>query len=340
MRNNKHLFGSLLLMVFSLMFAGLVCEGVLRMLGYKGAPGSLITNIRLVDDHVLNWRYIPNSVVQTGNIVNRYNSAGYRDVDHVIRRSERVKRIIVLGDSVTEGSGVQWQDIFAVRLQNALGSQYELFNLAMSGLNTPQEVHLLEREGIAYQPDLVVLNFVLNDCDFYSAIDPEQRWAKEKDSKIGMLNFPINPEFKRFLKSSAFVYFVKERMENLIGKALGREEVNYFVSLWDNPENRLKVLAGLDKLERLKRDSNFRVVVMIWPLIMDFDKYEFTAIHSWILSETEKRGFFAIDLLPYFSKLHFRDLQVTAEDNVHPNASGHHIAADAFIEWFRRESIL
>jgi hypothetical protein len=50
------------------------------------------------------------------------------------------------------------------------------------------------------------------------------------------------------LKSSALLYFLKERLENAKARLLGREEADYFASLWCKAENRAKVVSGFDKL--------------------------------------------------------------------------------------------
>jgi hypothetical protein len=76
---------------------------------------------------------------------------------------------------------------------------------------------------------------------------------------------------------------------------------------------------------------------MIWPLITDFERYTFSAIHDWVSHEAIRRGFSSIDLLPTFSQRKYRDLQVAPEDNVHPNDLGHRLAAERFLSWFRSE---
>jgi hypothetical protein len=143
-----------------------------------------------------------------------------------------------------------------------------VINIAASGLNTPQEVHLLEREGLLYKPDLVVLNFILNDCDFYSTFKGAQRYQAEKDSKIGILNLPINPRLKRLFKSSALIYFVKERVEDLKGRLQGIEETDYFTTIWGKDENLQRIVSGFDELARLGKEAPFDVLVIIWPLII------------------------------------------------------------------------
>lgn len=325
---------SVLLLLVSLSITGLALEGILRSLGHRGVPLSSISNIYPVDDPVLNWRYVPNSVVSEGKIDYRYNWVGFRDVDHSVQKPSGIKRIIILGDSVTEGYGVEWKDVFANILQSRLGAQQEVIVVAAGGLNTPQEVHLLKQEGLLYEPDLVVMNFVLNDADFFTSFDAAQRYKAEKDSQIGLLNLPISPVVKRALKSSALVYFVKERVENFTGRLLGTVETDYYTRLWAKDESRQRVMTGFNGLAGLQRDHGFQVLVIIWPVIMDYQRYGFGSIHERVAQWATTKGFAVIDLLPQFSKIPYRELQVTAEDNIHPNSLGHKVGAETFLTWY------
>ena len=316
------------LLVASFMVFGILGEFALRVSGYKGAPESIISNVRLVDDKILNWRYAPNSIVHSGNVSYQYNEEGFRDIRHVYNSTRHIRRIVIVGDSVSEGAGVPWESVFAPQLQARLGDEYEVINWSMSGLNTPQEVHLLEKPGLAYRPDIVILNFVLNDADFYTEYFAAKRFVEQKDSAIGLLGVSVSPKVKQLLKSSAFIYFIKQRMENLIGRITGRSEVNYYSALWGKDENRHKVMDGFAKIADLSKTHGFRPFIVIWPLLTDYGTYQFLYVHEWVAEQAHKNGLEVIDLLKSFTQMPFRSLQVTAEDNVHPNAIGHRIAAE------------
>ena len=326
---------SLLLLAVSLCLAFSSGEVALRLLGHHGAPGSSISNIYPVDDPILDWRHVPNSEVNVGRVVYRYNRAGFRDVDHALEKPPGIRRIVVLGDSVSEGYGVEWKHVFAHVLQAQLGDGVEVINLAAGGLNTRQELHLLEREGLVYQPDLVIVNFVLNDADFDSTREGAERYLAEKNSQIGILGLPISPGLKQLFKSSALIYFVKERVELLKGRLVDGDAPDYFSHLWAKEENREKVRTAFRKLAALQAERRFEVVVIIWPLMTDFSRYGFGFVHDWVRREAATAGFPVVDLLGNFSRMRYRDLQVTAEDNVHPNAVGHRLAVEAFLAWHR-----
>jgi lysophospholipase L1-like esterase len=324
-------WGAALLCVASLAVSLVATEVVLRVLGHHGAPGSVISNIYVVGDPILDWRYVPNSERREGRVEYRYNAAGFRDRDHAIEKPPGTFRLVVIGDSVAEGFGVEWPGVFASLLQSRLGPRCEVINVAASGLNTPQEVHLLEQVGLRYGPDVVIVNFVLNDVDFYTQFAAAKRFEERKDAEIGTLGLRIDPRLKRLLKSSAVIYFVKERVENLQGRLFGREQLDHYSRIWSSAENREKVRQGFARLAELRKEGRLDIVVVIWPLLADYTRYPFRWIHEWVGREAAAAKLPVIDLLETFSRVPYRELQVTAEDNVHPNAVGHRLAVDAFL---------
>jgi lysophospholipase L1-like esterase len=221
-------------------------------------------------------------------------------------------------------------------LQSRLGERYEVINIAAGGLNTPQEVHLLERVGARYGPDLVVLNFVLNDVDFYTRFHAAQRAGERGESRIALFNVSVPPAVKRFLKSSALIYLVNDRVQTLNETMFGTKGAgDYYDRIWASEVNRRKVTDGFAKLAELRKQGGFRVLVVVWPLITDYPSYRFGWIHDWVAGAATSSGFDVIDLLPQFSGVPYRTLQVSAEDTVHPNALGHRLGAEAFLAWYR-----
>src|SRR6478609_11526720 len=118
--DKKSLFVNSALLITSLLTAMGLTEVGLRLLGYAGAPQSIMGNIRMVDDSVLNWRFIPNSVVRDGSLAYRYNDSGFRDINHSVAKPADITRVLVIGDSVTEGSGVGQDQIFTHYVQDSL----------------------------------------------------------------------------------------------------------------------------------------------------------------------------------------------------------------------------
>ncbi len=151
---------------------GLACvagEVLLRMLGYHGVRGTRIQHIRFVDDPVVDYRNVPGTSWIYNNLRYGISQHGWRDYDYSYDKPAGSFRIVVLGDSVTNGHGVNLSDIYAKQLEKKLSESggravhYQVILLSIGALNTEQEVHLLELEGLKYDPDLVLVGYVLND---------------------------------------------------------------------------------------------------------------------------------------------------------------------------------
>ena len=77
-------------------------------------------------------------------------------------KTDGVRRIIALGDSVTFGLGVQSSDTWPAVLESSI-DKVEVFNLAMCGWDVEQSVSLATGELESWQPDLVVWGNFPND---------------------------------------------------------------------------------------------------------------------------------------------------------------------------------
>jgi hypothetical protein len=95
------------------------------------------------------------------------NAQGYRDTrDWQHARTPGVGRVLVLGDSHTEGFECRQDHTYAAILEKrlrALGEPTEVFNCGVSGFGTAEELAFLENEGLKYQPDAVVVGWFEND---------------------------------------------------------------------------------------------------------------------------------------------------------------------------------
>ncbi|HEV8238167.1 MAG TPA: SGNH/GDSL hydrolase family protein [Thermoanaerobaculia bacterium] len=100
-----------------------------------------------------------------GTVVYRFNRAGYRDRDHVADSGRR--SVVLLGDSVTFGLGAPQDAIYAAVLQHQLdawrGPRHEVVNLAIFAYDSGHELQTLREEGLAYRPQVVVVQFFMND---------------------------------------------------------------------------------------------------------------------------------------------------------------------------------
>ena len=91
-------------------------------------------------------------------VYTRINSHGLRDRDVPYERQGKF-RILVLGDSFTEGLQVEQEETFERGLERRLGDGVEVLNAGVSGYGTDNELLYFTREGWKYHADLVLLVF-------------------------------------------------------------------------------------------------------------------------------------------------------------------------------------
>lgn len=105
------------------------------------------------------------SVLEEGGIVYRVNADGMRGPRYDRTRVAGRRRIAVLGDSVSFGIGVPEDDVYTSQLETALGDGTEVLNFGVGGYNAYNERGLLESRVLAYRPDLVLVQFCINDLN-------------------------------------------------------------------------------------------------------------------------------------------------------------------------------
>ncbi|MFH1202562.1 MAG: SGNH/GDSL hydrolase family protein [Candidatus Omnitrophota bacterium] len=123
---------------------------------------------------IYGWAPPPRSRIQfinpdTDEIINFYtNSQGWKDVEHSFEKPEGVVRILFLGDSITWGF-VAIDDLYTRKVEllfKRLGfDNIEVITIGVGGWSTDQALEALSREGIKYQPDIVIYQFCANDIE-------------------------------------------------------------------------------------------------------------------------------------------------------------------------------
>ncbi|TAN51583.1 MAG: SGNH/GDSL hydrolase family protein, partial [Rhodospirillales bacterium] len=94
------------------------------------------------------------------------NNHGWRDRNRSFDKPSGVFRILVLGDSNTFGAIVPAEKVYTTQLEDKLraeGFAVEIVNMSYGGWSTDQELEAFINEGRKYQPDLVVVQFTVND---------------------------------------------------------------------------------------------------------------------------------------------------------------------------------
>lgn len=181
----RHIYqarGGLIISVVSLLLSIGALELAIRMvdplgISYYELAGDY-TRDKLADEQLV-FRHKPSWETRYGNVRVTYNERGLRDRP-VLPKAAGEYRILALGDSVTFGWGVNQDKTFSARLETLLEERLHrpvrVINSGVGGYNTVQEMTYFKQEGIALQPDLVMLTYVQNDIEVNKG--PFDPWAQ------------------------------------------------------------------------------------------------------------------------------------------------------------------
>jgi lysophospholipase L1-like esterase len=117
------------------------------------------------DPRIGRWHKRNFSHAYAGRIVT-INKRGLRDKELPYENRENKYRIIVLGDSVSWGLGVNDGETFSDFMERGL-IKTDVINMGVNGFSTGEELLLLKYEGLRYKPNIVILFFYIDNdvCD-------------------------------------------------------------------------------------------------------------------------------------------------------------------------------
>jgi hypothetical protein len=154
---------------FALLFWTAFFEVALRVVFRRSLDFSLemwkyaVALKRPVADPNLGFVHAPNTSAFLMGVDVRINSQGLRDREYSLAKPEGVYRVLMLGDSTTLGWGVKAEETAAKILERQLGSQFEVINAGVGNYGTVQESTYYKTRGRLFHPDLVILQYFIND---------------------------------------------------------------------------------------------------------------------------------------------------------------------------------
>jgi len=242
----------------------------------------------------------------------------------------REDKILVLGDSFTMGQGVRYEDTCARRLEKLLaeeGVPTTICNSSCAAYDLEQicESYLLYSAKRHYP--LVIYGLVLNDF----GLPGRDRIIGSDyiDSDNG--GFQYNPWRRHF----ASINFVLHCVD---GIRLDRMTKNAYLQAFRGKNARIKfdLLRGLDR--KMQSDDS-ELVIVLFPLLHDFDDYPFQEINDKIHGFCQENDVLLLDLLPAFSRHTAESLWVHPTD-YHPNEIAHQIAAKEIHSFLQNHGLL
>jgi lysophospholipase L1-like esterase len=316
----ERLFGKrrelLLLLVSTIVGGALAMEVAVRAFDLFGA--SLYREIGrymrdLEPDPVVGYRHRPGLRATYEGASVEINDLGLRERPLAPKSPERW-RVLLLGDSVTFGWGVEAGSTFGRRLEAdlsaRLGRAVETVNAGVCGYNTSQELGSLRAHAEAVAPDAVVLLYVDNDIN---PAEPLPAAAEERDALGGGGGA---------LRSL------------LLRTWLGRIGVHLLTA--QGPETgpgRVESMAALAAIAAECRARSRSFVVFGYRL----ERSPRTdGLFAEVAGVARREGFAFHDVLPWFEAVHPREVTNSFLDS-HPNPRGHAMLARGMAEDLARD---
>ena len=260
----------------------------------------------------------------------RYNDLRFRD-SPVAPALPGVRRIVIFGDSFTEGQGVKVEETMAAVLGRLLEEEapgrYEVRNCGRRGLDLPELFGGFEA-AMAYEPDLVVYALVLND-----AVQPPEFSARQSyvdDWILDRERLPDEDEPPPGSLRPRVLDFVVDRVG---AWRVGRETTRWYLDMWGegNPEGWARTQELVREMDRRLNRRAARFLVAPWPLFVGLETgYPFHPVHETLRRFCMGSGIPFHDLLPVFEGRRTPDLWVHPVDR-HPNEIAHRLAAESLL---------
>jgi lysophospholipase L1-like esterase len=257
----------------------------------------------------------------------RFNSLGFRG-DEFGPKRPGVRRVMVLGDSFTEGQGVKAADAYPRILEGLLNAsepgRWEVLGCGRRGADFPELYRSFETL-LAYEPDVVVYGMVLNDPIQSAAFHARQAYLNDWiNDRSRMLEAPAS--YQLGFSSSRVVAFARERVQSY---RVGRDTTRWYLDMYGelNRDGWRETQALLVKMDRAMRARGGTFLVALWPLMVGLDdRYPFESVHATIARSCRASGIALHDLLPALAGRPAASLWVHPVD-LHPNEIAHRLAA-------------
>lgn len=308
----------------------LVLEIFFRIIPFHTDTGTTRSGF-VIPDEDLGWRLKPRS---KGLLAT--NELGLRDTSYNPRADIT---ILLLGDSVSWGNDLKdvkkgFPYLLEQRLRRQAGRTVEVINAGVPGYSTFQQLRYLQLYGIKLDPDLVILQFCLNDVvERYSAF--AEYGGNNVFLGIDTRNLAqgING---RLLKISRLyeammrlaIHLWQDREAYTVRKMTADPLRPELKSAWD------KTLSEIDDIRRISHDNHRPFMILVPPYRFQLDQPEKTNHPQKILRQYgNEHQVPVVDLLPYFSAWtgYNPDLALFTDAN-HLSFHGHQLAADTLVE--------
>ncbi len=284
-----------------------------------------------------------------GDIGYRFNEDGYRDGEP----RPGARRIMLLGDSVSFGLGVDQDEIYPALLEERLnapdvggrsGRPWDVINLAIFAYNTADELLALKEDGLKHRPELVLLQFYMNDFAIPAPgglVPPPPSLLTRLSALKNRLVFK-SALYRRLHQAGTGLSFAlfhdvrRNRWAHTLNDGEPRGKTAYLAAKPD--DGAVAAFRSIREVHRLARENRARLVVVLSPDEVQLFTDRFDGINRRFRSFCEREGIALLDPLPALRAA--PDRAHLFNDGVHYSPEGHALLARLVAEDLARRGLL
>jgi lysophospholipase L1-like esterase len=264
----------------------------------------------------------------------RYDARGFRGPALGSKRPD-VLRVLVLGDSFTEGQGVRegetYASVLAQLLESSSPGRFEVGNRGHRGWDLPR-LHAVLVQLLAERPDVIVYGMVLNDAVRSPEFQARQAYL---DDWVLDRSRSSNAEGASWCCGLWSLGLARERIQ---AWRVGRATTRWYREMYagENAAGWQATRRYLRDMDRQALSRGAKLAVALWPLLVDLDRaYPFADATQTIAAFAAQKGIPFLDLRDALRGRSTAALWVAPGDR-HPNAEAHRLAAQALVPVVRR----
>jgi lysophospholipase L1-like esterase len=250
------------------------------------------------------------------------NKEGWRDKDYEVTKPAGTTRVLVLGDSFTFGGGIKdpehtWPRLMEKTLRQEFPAHtIEVINAARRGATTTEVAEMLEKKGLAYQPDVIVYAINMNDIE--TNADKQQLSANSQIFK--------NPTWQRAVQKYYLAYALQQLLRGVTKQATNDE---YLRNLYSSTEHQQNQLAAFQHIQELSGDRP--IIIGILPNAPQDGHVTLQPQRDQLNQALNSLNLKSIDLVTNLPAQNPPDYRVSFFD-YHPKESIHRFFADRFAQ--------
>ncbi|SIS67390.1 hypothetical protein SAMN05421779_10331 [Insolitispirillum peregrinum] len=239
--------------------------------------------------------HVPNSSARLQGVDVSINSLGMRGPEPDLSDPKR-RNIVIIGDSMAFGWGVEEARTLRGQLAQALGGTVNVMTTGVGNMNMQQIVaHWLD-----YSPKIAADTVIVLTTARATEVQEQERagWLVQHSQLYALM-----VSFSKMLTP---------------GQPGQQSLLAFYQKAWGDGPGRTGMVRALDALRADQQQRGYRVIVALMPETHEFHPYPFGFITEVMQTETTARGWPFIDLLPELADRPARSYWAMDEDP-HPN---------------------